>query len=65
LYSKALIVYGEKRLVKRHKSLNGSPVVYYPFWGLVLLIADKYFSPWGIFLGGAILVDANRTIQFK
>ena len=39
--------------------------VYYPFWGLVLLIADTYVSLWGIFLGGATLVVANRTIQFQ
>jgi hypothetical protein len=60
-----LIGSNEKKLVNWHKWVTVPLVVYYPFWGLVLLIADKYFSPWGIFLGGAILVDANRTIQFK
>jgi hypothetical protein len=37
--------------------------VHYPFWGLVLLIADTYRSLWGIFLGGAILVAAHRAIS--
>lgn len=52
-----------KKLVKRGNSTAGDTNLYYPFWGLVLLIADNYFSGWGIFLGGAILVDANRAIQ--
>ena len=37
--------------------------VYYPFWGVVLHMADKYRRVWGIFLGGQILVCANRAIQ--